>query len=1476
MKTASGFAAYERDVTEAYSQLRGEGGDVEESVRIEWFMEGLHHLPFEDDKKNYKNVITRKLLPVTYSEVVKLMRESFDRWASASRSDGDTNRILVGKTSSTRRHSEKSKQTSGAKSGSSPSNVNARTAAAGDGKKVWPKCSICEKNHPGECADVEAVRKHLEKQMQEELAKKLEATEKLAAKIEEKRKAKQGARVTAVRKQQVLAATTCIDCEHAYGEDNVKTYAPQDGDIISALSPVSIEATCASQHENLRSSCGASKPADEFKDLKPLERRYQSLCAYAVPRGCTRFVVDSGAVVNTIEEDVADSFGFDRRRAPERLIGVAEAYTEEAVTLHFDLGRALVHPFLNVLSDKELLKHHTYEFVTDVNGPQPHILDIKHKTTGRTFRAVRDEATYGEFLFFIDLYRDGRQKLPQAAFLASFYQPRLIGTRVPTAEEETLISQAQYDHFRLGHPSDDVFKQLIGSMPGVQATVRGLELWREIWGPCVGCVADKPRHPKLTSSQPIVCAPGEIMCGDIMFLDTEKRKKPALVLVDAGSKCPFFEPIGGRTLGDLKTAVTSLMVNWTRAGHKPVELRFDRESAILAAKVWIETTYAMVLKPKAAGQKEPVAEVNIRIIKSKARRLKAGILHRFGYMFPFKKLLYKYAVQLVQRTPKQREAKSPIEQFSLALALDAERDLRCELGEPIYVEAPKSGVYTGSEPRMELGIFVESEMNGTGVLGVYLLATRRKVHRLQFQRCELSKWDQDALAMPHTVDEDPSFLDEGTDVNDQVSGDGDGSMQVDREVEEPIPPNDSAFERPLEELPAAVEIANESGTELAVDTSEASSDIAEDDQKEVEPPVEESSSQKQEGRYNLRSRSNRPDYRAMLGSYQAVGITFSKEILRVIQSGISADGEELDDSNFLGMLMVLQVSYQQALKSRNAAAAREAMIKEIKQALGFKAFHGVHYRDLSEEERALILKSTSLFREKYMPSGEFEKYKARFLVRGDMQKDEYVQATSSPVVRHESVMWFIAVCVYCKLKRVKIDFVGAYLNTPRPKNVKYKHVWIPADIAAILVEIEPAFKEFVHSDGRILVEMDKLFYGYKEAALYWYLLLVGVLLKYGFKASYWDPCILRLFNDSHEIIMAVTVDDVLAGSTTDEGISFLIKICESEFEGGITVQEGDVLPHLGMIFDFSIPGQCSVTQRKIVDDLLERTDEWKSQLRWAKTPMSPTYLDKEYVEQQEELSNEYRKMYHSLVMSVMYLATRTWPQLLYASSVLSGQVNSPKRYHWNALMRVLAYVSVRAESHRLVIRPGSLNVITSADASAMSHRNMHGHTGGCVGVQGGDDVPDCYLHFFSQMQPIIGKSAMECEVIAQDTTADYAIWSEGIRNDLVPPSILNDMAIKTAVVQGKDSDESKSVYDRFEAIIMQCDNQAAIHALEHGRGTFKRCKHILKRYFWITELINAGRVVLRWISGLLMPADLLTKPVTEEVHDELLQLLIGK
>ena len=64
------------------------------------------------------------------------------------------------------------------------------------------------------------------------------------------------------------------------------------------------------------------------------------------------------------------------------------------------------------------------------------------------------------------------------------------------------------------------------------------------------------------------------------------------------------------------------------------------------------------------------------------------------------------------------------------------------------------------------------------------------------------------------------------------------------------------------------------------------------------------------------------------------------------------------------------------------------MIKELTQAVKFKTFHGIHFKDLSYEERKKILNSTMAYKEKFLPCGEFDKSKSRLLAGGHMQVDE--------------------------------------------------------------------------------------------------------------------------------------------------------------------------------------------------------------------------------------------------------------------------------------------------------------------------------------------------------------------------------------------------------------------------------------------------------------------------------------------------------
>ena len=97
-------------------------------------------------------------------------------------------------------------------------------------------------------------------------------------------------------------------------------------------------------------------------------------------------------------------------------------------------------------------------------------------------------------------------------------------------------------------------------------------------------------------------------------------------------------------------------------------------------------------------------------------------------------------------------------------------------------------------------------------------------------------------------------------------------------------------------------------------------------------------------------------------------------------------------------------------------------------------------------------------------------------------------------------------------------------------------------------------------------------------------------------------------------------------------------------------------------------------------------------------------------------------------------------------------------------MRIIGYMAKDPE-HCLVVHPGSLNIVVSADASHADHPECKSHTGGCVGVRGAGDVQDSFFIFVSAKQGLVTKSFMESEIVAQNTMADWGLWSAGVRDE---------------------------------------------------------------------------------------------------------------
>jgi hypothetical protein len=123
----------------------------------------------------------------------------------------------------------------------------------------------------------------------------------------------------------------------------------------------------------------------------------------------------------------------------------------------------------------------------------------------------------------------------------------------------------------------------------------------------------------------------------------------------------------------------------------------------------------------------------------------------------------------------------------------------------------------------------------------------------------------------------------------------------------------------------------------------------------------------------------------------------------------------------------------------------------------------VHLKDLTDEERKLVISNIKNFIEKLKPDNSFDKFKVRVLFRGDLQRE--IGQSEGPVCRIESLKTIMSIAAFEDYEVFTIDIIGAYLNTPMPEDVKHKWMKLDKDVVAMLLESDrERYKEYVRAE----------------------------------------------------------------------------------------------------------------------------------------------------------------------------------------------------------------------------------------------------------------------------------------------------------------------------------------------------------------------------------------------------------------------------
>jgi len=102
----------------------------------------------------------------------------------------------------------------------------------------------------------------------------------------------------------------------------------------------------------------------------------------------------------------------------------------------------------------------------------------------------------------------------------------------------------------------------------------------------------------------------------------------------------------------------------------------------------------------------------------------------------------------------------------------------------------------------------------------------------------------------------------------------------------------------------------------------------------------------------------------------------------------------------------------------------------------------------------------------------------------------------------------------------------------------------------------------------------------------WYSDLRSKLEKNGFITNPYDACVLnKLGSDGVQITLVVHVDNRLVTSASVTNLASFELYLQSAYPQ-ISIHRGAILDYIGMTFDFTVPGEVSITMENCVSDIL--------------------------------------------------------------------------------------------------------------------------------------------------------------------------------------------------------------------------------------------------------------------------------------------------
>jgi transposase InsO family protein len=509
-------------------------------------------------------------------------------------------------------------------------------------------------------------------------------------------------------------------------------------------------------------------------------------------------------------------------------------------------------------------------------------------------------------------------------------------------------------------------------------------------------------------------------------------------------------------------------------------------------------------------------------------------------------------------------------------------------------------------------------------------------------------------------------------------------------------------------------------------------------------------------------------------------------------------------------LVVEPRSYKEAMASPNKDRWLSAMQDEYASLLQNATWELV---PLPPGRKAI--KSRWVFTVKYNDDNTIDRFKARLVAKGFSQVPglDYSD-TYSPVAKFNSLRMLIALAAILDLELFQIDVKTAFLN---------------GTLEEVIFMSQPEGFSFPGQE-HLVCRLLRSLYGLKQSPRRWNIRFNDVLLKNGYKRILHDPCVYVKRTVTAVSFVLIYVDDGIIASNVLSEVRSMLASLKSEFE---ITEKGDLKYILGMQV-------VRNRQRKLIalhqeTYIRNMVDDFNvTALPPATTPLPSPFNPPKHTTPQANMED---KPFRSLIGKLNYAMVGTRPDIAYAISKLSRDLQFPGVDHWNAALQVLRYL--KGTSSYGLIFDGSSSPLTPvgfADAAYQEDSIDLKSRNGYVFLLANSSI--CWR---SHKQSNTSTSSMESEFIGLYDAANDAAWIRGMLNQL-----------------GMSLSNPITIYG---------DNQSSL-ATANDVGIDGRSKHILTKYFYIREQVENLNLQLEFIPGKEMVADILTKSLSKRLFQK--------